>query len=296
MQPVVILGANGQLGSDLCRSFEDHGAVVALTHNDIELRNHSQVDEVLSTLKPRAVINTAAFHKVELCEEDPEQAFAVNCHAVRNLALACDRLDVRLVHLSTDYVFGGDRQTPYPEDAPPAPLNVYGVSKAAGEYFVRSHCRRHLVVRVSGLFGLAGSSGKGGNFVETMLRLGRERGTVSVVTDQVLSPTYTHDLAKKIFELTSAEAQGVFHVTNSDSCSWFGFARAIFEFSGMAVDIQPASSGDMGSPVRRPAYSVLENRRLRDERRGVLRPWRDALAAYLDARVSRPQPAWSMAQ
>jgi dTDP-4-dehydrorhamnose reductase len=224
---------------------------------------------------------------VEACEDDPETAFAVNCHAVRNLAVVCQSLGARLVHISTDYVFSGSRRAPYPEDAPPDPLNVYGVSKVAGEHFVRSGCEDHAIVRVSGLFGLVGASGKGGNFVETMLRLGHERGQVTVVTDQVLSPTYTGDAEEKIAELTNAGARGTFHVTNSGSCSWFDVAEAVFRASGMDVPVHPTTSAAMPSAVRRPSYSVLANERLRTEGFGELRHWKDALTEYLAARASR---------
>jgi len=152
---------------------------------------------------------------------------------------------------------------------------------------VRSLAGRNLVIRTSGLFGLAGASGKGGNFVETMLRLGRERGNVSVVTDQVFSPTFTHDLAEKIQQLVEAEAQGVFHVTNAGSCSWHEFAQGIFELAQRRVDVQPATAAAMGSTVLRPAYSVLDNRRLREEGFGAMRPWRDALEEYLSRRRDR---------
>ena len=227
------------------------------------------------------IVNTAAFHKVEACEDDVDQAFAVNCIAVRNLARVADQLGAYLVHISTDYVFDGEGTTPYTEDSPPNPINVYGASKAAGEFFVRNSCRQHLIVRSSGLFGLAGSSGKGGNFIQTMLRLGRERGVVSVVTDQVLSPTSTADLAQMVWRLIGAQAQGLYHVTNSDSCSWFEFARSIFGLSGVPSDVLPVTTASMNGTVRRPSYSVLANRRLASSGFGPMRPWREALDNYL---------------
>jgi dTDP-4-dehydrorhamnose reductase len=254
---------------------------------EVDICDHYQVVQTLKSARPDVVINTAAFHRLEACEQDPDRAFAVNCHAVRNLAMACEEIGARLVQLSTDYVFGGDQHRPYPETAPLNPLNAYGVSKAAGEYFVRSLCRRHLVIRTSGLFGVVGSSGKGGNFVETMLRLSAEKGSVSVVTDQVLSPTYTADLASMIRRLAEADAQGVFHVTNSDSCSWYELAQRIFELSDLEVDLRPIRTSDTARSVARPAYSVLENRRLVHEGFGLLRPWRKALGSYLEARTRR---------
>jgi dTDP-4-dehydrorhamnose reductase len=280
--PVVLIGANGQLGSDLAREFQSNQRpLVAMSRAEIELRDHKQVAHALEALRPSVIVNTAAFHKVEACEADVEQAFAVNCIAVRNLALVADRLGSRLVHLSTDYVFDGESDVPYTEESTPNPINAYGTSKAAGEFFIRSLCRQHLIVRTSGLYGLAGSSGKGGNFVQTMLRLGRDQGAVSVVTDQVLSPTYTLDLARTIWRLVAANAQGLFHVTNSGSCSWNEFARSIFEMSAVPAEVRPVTTASMGAAVRRPRYSVLASRKLDNIGFGVMRPWREALADYL---------------
>jgi dTDP-4-dehydrorhamnose reductase len=228
-------------------------------------------------------VNTAAFHKVEACETDPEQAFAVNCLAVRNLASVADRIGACLVHISTDYVFDGEADTPYPESAMPNPINTYGASKAAGEFFVRNFCRRHLLVRTSGLYGLSGSSGKGGNFVQTMLRIARERGEVSVVNDQTLSPTFTLDLARKIRLLIDDGAEGLFHVTNGGFCSWHEFARAIFALTGQSVETRAVSTSSMGATVKRPRFSALANNKLEDSGFGRLRPWGDALASYLEA-------------
>jgi dTDP-4-dehydrorhamnose reductase len=218
---------------------------------------------------------------VESSEGEVDAAFAVNAVAVRNLAIEADAIGARLVHISTDYVFDGGSRVPYTEEAAPGPLNVYGNSKLAGEFFVRGLCRRHLVVRSSGLYGVAGSSGKGGNFVRTMLRLGAEKGEVSVVTEKVLTPTNTLDLAGMIWRLVDGGAQGVLHVTNGGSCTWNEFARAIFELSGMQVAVHPTDSASVGSKARRPAYSVLDNTRLEREGYGAMRPWREALASHL---------------
>ena len=282
-RPIVLIGANGQLGSDLARELPlTNRPVLALTRAEADIRDHGRVAGLLQDAGPDVVVNTAAFHKVEACETDPDQAFAVNCLAVRNLALVAERLGACLVHVSTDYVFDGEADRPYAEGAAPNPVNVYGTSKLAGELFVRNLCHRHLVVRSSGLFGVAGASGKGGNFVQTMLRLGREKGVVSVVTDQTLSPTFTADLAAAIRRLIEARAGGLFHVTGARSCSWNEFARAIFELAGLTVEVRPIDTAATNPTVRRPSYSVLENRRLEAEGFGLLRRWRDALADYLD--------------
>ena len=208
----------------------------------------------------------------------------MNCHAVRNLAEIAGDLQAHLVHVSTDYVFGGDQEEPYEERSAPNPLQVYGVSKLAGEYFVRNRSQRHLLVRTSGLYGTRGSSGKGGNFVETMLRLG-QYGRVSVVTDQVLSPTNTRDLSSMIVRLIRTRATGLFHVTNSGSCSWFEFAKRIFALSGQDVELVPIPTSESGSAVARPAFSVLENRRLKSDGFGLMRSWEDAVGDYLRQRT-----------
>jgi dTDP-4-dehydrorhamnose reductase len=281
---VALIGANGQLGSDLRAEFNLAGReLVVLTRAHFDIRDHARLAQVLGEVRPDVIVNTAAFLNVELCEVEVDQAFAVNAVAIRNLALEADKLGACLVHTSTDYVFSGEERTPYSETSPTAPVNVYGNSKLAGEFFVRSLCRRHLVVRSSGLYGVAGSSGKGGNFVRTMLRLGAEKGSVSVVDDQVLTPTNTLDLAQMIWRLIDREALGVFHVTNAGSCSWFEFARTIFELRGMDVAVKPIDTASSGSKVRRPAYSVLANERLHGEGFGALRPWRAALESHLQA-------------
>lgn len=283
---IAIIGANGQLGSDLSEVFgSGNGQLIRLTRSDFDLRDHKLVADELDSLRPDVIINTAAFHKVEACEDDPEAALAVNCLAVRNLAMTAQRIGACLVHISTDYVFDGRASAPYKEDAQPNPVNTYGLSKLAGEFFVRNWCADHLLIRTSGLYGVAGSSGKGGNFVQTMLRLGREKGSVSVVNDQTLSPTFTADLAKMIRLLVERNARGLFHVTNSLHCSWFEFARAIFSTSGLDVETRPITTASQGSSVRRPRFSVLANAKLIELGIRQLRPWQDALEDYLTRAV-----------
>jgi dTDP-4-dehydrorhamnose reductase len=283
MKPIALIGANGQLGSDLATQLRARGhPYVPLTRADFDIRNHEQTSQSLEAIEPDVIVNTAAFHKIEACESDPEQAFSVNAIAVRNLALSAERLSAQLVHISTDYVFDGEKASPYAEGDRPNPINVYGTSKLSGEYFAGSLCTRHLVIRTSGLYGLAGSSGKGGNFVRTMIRLGKQGGPVSVVTDQCLSPTYTSDLAAKICELIDQRAQGVFHVTNAESCSWFEFARTIFASSSLDVDLRPISTSSTATNVRRPRFSALSNDRLVRSGFEPLRPWRVALVEFLD--------------
>ena len=282
MSRLLLIGANGQLGSDLLKKFNERGShVTVATRKDFDVCDANLTRNFIEEAAPDVIINTSAFHKVEACEEDAQLAFAVNTLAVRNLADVAARVGAVLVHFSTDYVFGGARREPYEEECQPDPINVYGASKAAGEWFVQSRSDRNLIIRTSGLYGQAGSSGKGGNFVQTMLRSGREKGKVAVVDDQHLSPTFTEDLAYAVADLIEKSASGIYHVTNSDSCSWFTFAKAIFEEAGMRVTVHPITSAASRSKVRRPAYSVLGNARLEREGLRVLRSWREALPEYL---------------
>jgi dTDP-4-dehydrorhamnose reductase len=280
LKGVVVIGANGQLGHDLVKRLHDW-ELIPLTRKEVDLCDFVQTRRTLTAAKPALVINTAAFTRVDECEDGADQAFAVNTYAVRNLAQICAELDSVLMHLSTDYVFGGEQRTPYIEADSPNPLNVYGVSKLAGEYFVRNICPKHFVMRTSGLYGVMGSSGKGGNFVETLLRLSREGKPIRVVDDQVLTPTYTHDLARQIKALAQTDAHGLYHMTNGGQCSWYEFASTIFELLGVKPDFGPTTTAAYGAKARRPAYSVLAHANLRHVGLDDLRPWPEALAAYL---------------
>lgn len=285
----LLIGANGQLGCELLRAFGDH-ELVPLTHADLELTDRAQIKDVLHRYRPTLILNTAAYHRVDECEDSPERAFAVNAIAVRDLALAAREIGAALVHFSTDYVFDGRRQSPYREVDPPCPLSVYAMSKLAGEHFVRTILERHFVIRTCGLYGLAGSSGKGGNFVEAMLALAREGREIRVVGDQVLTPTSAKDLAKKVRQLAETGQYGLYHITNSGECSWYQFAAAIFELTHLRPLLTETTSAAYGARATRPAYSVLENANLRRLGLDDLKPWREALRAYLEERRAAKGP------
>ena len=289
MERFIVVGSRGQLGTDICAVLSRRGAdFYAWDRSRVDMRNHGAVAKMIAVHSPATVINTAALLDLSACEAHPAQAFEVNAIAVWNLASACAATGSRLVHISTDAVFNGAKRTPYEEGDPVDPLNVYGVSKAAGESLVRNAVSNHVIVRTSGLFGIAGAQSKGGNFVETMLRLGQERGRVRVVTDQTISPTSTSDLAPVIVGLAASEAIGTFHATNAGSCSWFEFAQAIFAHPGcMPAVVEPVTTEEFGDPVVRPAYSVLDNRKLVAVGFSVPREWKIALAAYLEAKGYR---------
>jgi len=290
---VLVTGANGQLGSDLCKVLQ-HFEVIPLTHRDIEIGDMNSVKQMFNKYKPDTIINTAAYVQVDDCETEQDKAFLINALGARNVAVVAQELGAKLIHISTDYVFGGVGETlvvsrksgggkplPYTEFDTPIPISVYGKSKLAGENFIRHLCPKHFIVRSSGLFGVAGASGKGGNFVETMLRLAKERDELRVVNDQVFSPTYTKDLAGKIAQLIETEYYGIFHITNKGSCSWYEFAKEILKLAGLKAPIIPITSDQYPQKARRPHYSVLHNYHLRLLGLDDMRTWQEALKNYM---------------
>jgi dTDP-4-dehydrorhamnose reductase len=292
-----LIGAAGQLGFDLARTFDLPGELIRLTRADLDVLDPGAVTRVLRDLRPTHVLNTAAYNLVDRAEDDRASAFALNADAVGALADVCESIGTTFVHFSTDYVFDGRRSSPYGEDDAPGPLSQYGHSKLAGERLALTRCRRAFVFRVCGLFGVARSAGKGGtNFVETMLRLAREGRPIRVVRDQVLTPSYTLDLAPKVWRVMAGGPPGLYHLTNAGETSWYDFAREIFRLSGLAPDLTGVTAAEYGARARRPAYSVLRHDRLAALQADDLRPWSEALAAYLRERAgvtAAPAPAGS---
>jgi dTDP-4-dehydrorhamnose reductase len=280
---ILLIGANGQLGSDLVEALHGH-ELVKTTRQTLDVVDFEQVQHTVRTCQPQAIINTSAFHKVDVCETEVMASFQVNACGVRNLALAAREVDARLVHFSTDYVFEGDVPAPRTESDPTNPISAYGVSKLAGEKMARYLWPKSVVIRTCGLYGHAGSSGKGGNFVEMMLKKAANGDSIKVVNDQRLTPTSTRELARKVGELVSAGSFGLFHITANGDCSWFEFAREIFSIAGVTANLSPTTSEAFKSPARRPAYSVLDNARLRELGMDDLKDWRAALQEYLQNR------------
>ena len=280
---IAVIGANGQLGTDVVRAFTANGdEVFPLNHENVEVANLESVSGKLRELRPEIVVNTAAMHHVENCEQEPERAYATNALGPRNLAIVACEIRAVLVHVSTDYVFDGNKVSPYVEEDAPRPLNVYGNTKLAGEYFVRSLLDRHLVLRTSALYGQAPCRAKGGrNFIELMLKLARERGEVKVVDSEVVSPTSTSALARQIVALSRCDAYGLFHATAEGSCSWYEFAREIFSLTNTPVNLKIAAPHEFAAKVPRPKYSVLENRELKRLGLNSFGLWQEELARYL---------------
>lgn len=287
---IAVIGGNGQLGMDVVSAFAENGDEVSpLTHSDIEISNLSSVSNVFAALQPQVIVNTAAMHHVENCEREPEKAFAVNAIGPRNLAMAARDLGAILMHVSTDYVFDGGKGTPYVEEDAALPLNAYGITKLAGEHFVRVTAPKHFVIRTSGLYGQSPCRAKGGlNFIELMLKLAKERGEVRVVDSEEVSPTSTAELAQQMVRLSRSDDYGLYHATAEGSCSWYEFAREIFAVTDTPVRLIVAGANEFPAKVARPKYSVLENRALKSHGLNVFKPWQNALHKYLGSRVKSP--------
>lgn len=274
---VVVTGAKGQLGMDVVDLLAEQGyEVYGYGREELDITNLDQVKQVICEVNPDVVIHAAAYTKVDLAESEPDQAFLINAYGTRNVAVASEGVGAKLVYISTDYVFDGMANTPYNEFAPTNPLSVYGKSKLAGEQFVRDLHSKFFIVRTSWVYGKHGN-----NFVKTMLKLAQERDELIVVHDQIGCPTYTVDLANCILELIQTEKYGVYHVSNSGHCSWYEFARAIFEEAGIKVKVNPCTTKEFPRPAPRPAYSVFEHMALKLNGFRGIRNWREALKEFM---------------
>jgi dTDP-4-dehydrorhamnose reductase len=278
---VLVIGANGQLGQDLMKAYGD--GATGLTHDDIEITDALSTVKALQAHQPDWVINTAAFHNVEECEQNSARAFAVNAIGAGNVARAANLVGSGVVFFSTDYVFSGmdrNRNNPHCEADRTHPLNLYGVSKRAGERMVMKSNPRHLVIRTSGLFGTA-TSRKGWTFPELMITKARAGEHLRVVDDQALSPTFTSDLALKVKQLTEMQSTGLYHLTNDGECSWYEFACAALKLAKINACIEPVPTATSPKKARRPSYSAMTSSRLTSECVGALRHWGEALEEYL---------------
>jgi dTDP-4-dehydrorhamnose reductase len=267
---VLLIGATGQLGLELTELLPQKGhEVVALAKEDLDISNARAVKR-LEEHRPELVINAAAYTNVDGCEAEPERAYAVNALGPRNLAQSCEKQGCELLHVSTNYVFDGALERPYEPFDSPSPISVYGRTKLAGEEYVKHLSTRWYVVRSAGVYG------EGHNFVRTMLRLGNERDTLKVKDDEFVSPTYARDLAEALIEIAESGLYGLYHVTNSGSCSWYEFAQEIFALAGIEVEVVPVPTSEYPLPAARPANGVLSTLGSPQPRH-----WREALAEYL---------------
>ena len=284
---IVVLGPTGQVGYDVVGELEKRSDFesIALDRTAVDLDDVQGIDRTLSGRDFDVLINCAGYTAVDGAESEPEAAFRRNAYAVERIARACRVRQARLIHLSTDYVFDGESGRPYRPTDRPAPINVYGASKLAGEALARrEHGSGTLIVRTSSVFGLAGIEESKGNFVETILRLSRERDRVSVVAEGAMAPTYSQDLARALIQLVESEAPaGVYHVTNRGRTSWHGFAEAIIAKAGRDTPVDPVKAEDYPTPARRPLSSVLDTAGM-ERWAEPLPAWQDALQRYLAAR------------
>lgn len=284
---IALIGANGQLGTDINKHFEKKGikpaGLVGMT--DINVSDYKMSESIIDSIDPDLVINTAAFHNVDLCEDEARTAFEVNVMGVRNLAIICKKMDIPLMHFSTDYIFDGKKKEPYIEDDCARPLSLYGISKLAGEQIMRYMLDKYYIIRLSGLYGHTGSVGKGStNFIEQMIKMSEKEKEIKVVDDQIGTPTSTIDVAEKLFELIQTGKYGIYHMTNTGSCSWYEFACEIFRLMKLPAKISPTTSEEFGAKAIRPGYSVLDNLNLRKIGLIDLRDWKEALKDYIEGR------------
>ena len=274
---ILITGSNGMLGHDLENVLEDKHELILTTSKTLDITDKDKTMEIIKENNPDIVINSAAYTDVDGCETNQDLAYAVNGQGVENLALACRQIDCPLVHVSTDYVFDGTARDPIPEDGEIGPISVYGKSKLMGEQAIEEILDKYFIVRTAWLYGINGK-----NFPKTMLELAENHPEITVVYDEVGTPTYTPDLAYGISELIETDFYGIYHLTNSGSCSWCEFARYIFEIAGRDVNVVPVTASEFSRPAPRPSYSVLMNKKWIENGFEPLRDYKEAISEYIE--------------
>lgn len=274
---ILVTGGAGMLGSDLLKRLGQSHEAKGVDLVDMDILDEAGTRDLIVGIRPDWVIHCAAFTNVDGCEKEPEKAFSVNAEGARNVAMASRFAGARMLYVSTDYVYDGSKKVPYIETDPPAPLNTYGMSKLKGEHEVLAVAPGALIVRTSWLFGENGP-----NFVKAILGQIGKKKELEVVADQVGNPTYTPDLSEAIARLVERGAGGVYHVSNSGSCSWFEYAKKVLELAGATgMEVRPITTQELGRPALRPAYSVLSNEKYRLLTGHALRGWDEALSEYL---------------
>lgn len=285
---ILVLGSNGQLGQDIQLVHQQlYGKQVTLipwVRADLDVSNFDILREKLSSVEFDVLVNCTSFHKTDEVESNAQTAFTINSHAVAEMAKICKSKKAKFIHVSTDYVFGFHTyQRPLLETDVASPFNVYGSSKLMGESLAQLYCDQTYILRVASLFGIAGSSAKGGNFVTTMLKLGKERDQLNVVSDQFMSPTWTYEIAKAIFGLLDKQAlPGLYHMVGSGSASWFDFAKAIFTIANYDLKVNPVKASEFPSKVVRPSYSVLNNEKIQNALHYRIPHWKESLQKWFE--------------
>ncbi|MFB6367615.1 dTDP-4-dehydrorhamnose reductase [Paenibacillus elgii] len=277
---VLVTGARGQLGTDVVDIFKEKYCVFGLGRKELDITNLEQTKNVINELRPDVIIHAAAYTAVDLAETEEEQAYRVNAVGTRNLAICAEQVGAKMCYISTDYVFDGTSTIPYREYDNTNPLSVYGKSKRAGEVLVQSLCSKYFIVRTSWVYGSHGN-----NFVKTMIKLAKEKEHIKVVNDQYGSPTYTVDLANFLKELIITEKYGIYHSSNTGICTWYEFARAIFEEIEAKTTLEPCSTDEFQRPAPRPMYSAMEHLSIKINDFSDLRNWRLALNEYIKSSI-----------
>lgn len=280
---ILIIGRTGQLGRMLVKDAIESGHdVFAPAKNELDITDTGSFLENVDRFLPEVIINTAAFHNVPLCETEAVKAFQLNCIAVRNMAENSNRFDSWFITFSTDYVFNGERRTPYIESDIPQPLQIYGISKLAGEYGALSYSNKSIVIRTCGLYGLQGASSKGGNFVDSRIKDSKEKASIKISCDQTISPTYTGDLSLAVLKLIAhpEKESGIYHLVNEGCCTWYEFTKEIFKILDIKTEVVPVDRRGKTGEMKRPSFSVLKNQKA--AKLGIVLPhWREALKRYL---------------
>lgn len=280
---VLLIGKTGQLGAEIDKQARDlKHDVLSFGHEELDIIDFEKVKKEIEAFSPHFVINASAFHNVPLCEEQPDQAFLVNAICLKEVAQFCEEKNIKFVTYSTDYVFDGLKGSPYIEEDKPSPVQMYGISKAAGEYVALAYSNTSIVIRSSGVYGgKSGSKSKKGNFPLNILRQAKTEKTIEVAIEQILNPTYSVDLAKATLDLLSyKEISGIYHLANEGFCSWAEFAQEIIKIKNLPTKIIPVDRKGLAGNLRRPLFSALKNTRA--ARVGVKLPmWQDAIKRYM---------------
>lgn len=281
---ILLLGSNGQLGTDIQKVFKNNNLldISCIDRKSLDVEDYTKIKTLLNQKDFNLLINCTSYHKTDEVEEFPDKAIKINAMAVKEMAKVCNTKGSKFVHISTDYVFHGDNNIPYKENDKTGPLNIYGLSKLIGESYIKNEMDDYFIIRVASLFGIAGASGKGGNFIETMIKMAKNKQELNVVNDIVMSPTSTLSVANNIYKLVTKECTpGVYHSVNSGQSTWFNFARTIFKFIGTEYEVNPVTSDEYKTDAMRPKFSALDNTKLSNEINTSIPNWEDELEAYL---------------
>ena len=274
---VLVTGVKGQLGYDVVKDLEKRGyQPIGVDRDEMDLMDNEAIRTFIMNLKPEAIIHCAAYTAVDKAEEEVETCYQINAEAVKVISECAKELDVKLIYISTDYVFDGTKEGEYVETDLPNPINVYGASKLKGEQYVQTLLEKYYIVRISWVFGVNGN-----NFIKTMRRLGSERDELNIINDQVGSPTYTADLAPLLVDMMETDKYGIYHATNEETCSWYEFANEIFKQSRIEVKTNPITTDQYPTAAKRPMNSRMSKAKLKANGFNLLPTWQEALAHYL---------------